>query len=102
MHHTALPSLGKNAMCNTQRWTGASSLSSLFSDTVRVVAPDAQEAAEEEQAGTAGVSDVPVPKAKAGIKGTKLKRVLRALASRLLEEQQSELGEPGAEGDERG
>lgn len=69
---------------------------------MRVFAPDAQEAAEEEQAGTAGLSDAPVPKAKAGIKGTKLRRVLRALASRLLEEQQSELHELGAEGDERG
>ena len=74
----------------------------MFCDTVRVVAPDAQEAAEEEQAGSASGSDVPAPKARTGIKGSKLRRVLRALASRLLEEQQSELNELSAEGDERG
>ena len=97
VHPAALPERGRQR-CKAQRWTNSSSL---FCDTVHVVAPDAQEAAEEEQAGTASASDVPVPKAKTGIKGTKLRRVLRALASRLLEEQQSELSELGAEGDER-
>ena len=82
--------------------TGASSLSNLLSDMVRVVVPDAQEAADEEQAGIASVSDVPMAKAKTGIKGTKLRRVLRSLASRLLEEQQSELSGLNAEGDEGG
>ena len=63
-------------------------------------ASDAQEAAEAEQAEVPGTGDLPVPKAKGGVKGSKLKKALRALASRLLEEQQSELSEHSADGGE--